>query len=128
MVNVSAQSFERATHNEATKPLSVTVHAQARECNNRLRPEKFLLKCFRTGVQLSSPPPNKADSFDTRVSETISLCLFAKMPVTQGFSAYRYFGIVSLWLCHVAFLPLLIFVFCKNDNHAETLPPGKVSA
>ncbi len=28
--------------------------------NKRLRPEKFLLKRFRTGVQLSSPPPEKS--------------------------------------------------------------------
>jgi len=32
--------------------------------NNRLRPEKFLLKCFRTGVRLPSPPPKRKASPD----------------------------------------------------------------
>ena len=64
--------------------------------NNRLHPEKGLWKDFWTGVQLPSPPPNKVDSFDTRVSETINLILFAKMLAAQGFSAKRHFGIVSL--------------------------------
>ena len=40
--------------------------------------------------------PNKHDSFDTRVSETIVLFLFAKAPVTQGFSAQLPFELVSL--------------------------------
>lgn len=39
---------------------------------------------------------NKVDSFDTRVSETINLFLFAKILAAQGFSAKRHFGIVSL--------------------------------
>ena len=47
-------------------------------------------------VRVLSPAPNKHDSFDTRVSETIVLFLFAKAPVTQGFSAQLLFGLVSL--------------------------------
>ena len=33
-----------------------------------LRPEKVLLKCFRTGVRLPSAPPDKPDGFDTKPS------------------------------------------------------------
>ena len=55
---------------------------------------------------LSTPaPPNKVDSFDTRVSETINLILFAKMLAAQGFSAKRHFGIVSLWALCSCFSP-----------------------
>lgn len=61
-----------------------------------LRPEKVLLKRFRTGVRLPSAPPNKVDSFDTEVFETINLFLFAKILAAQGFSAKRHLGIVSL--------------------------------
>ena len=32
-------------------------------------------------VRVPPPAPNKVDSFDTRVSETIDLFLFTKMPV-----------------------------------------------
>ena len=38
-------------------------------------------------VRVLLPAPNKHDSFDTNVSETIVLFLFAEAPVTQGFSA-----------------------------------------
>ena len=38
-----------------------------------------------------------ADSFDTKVSETVSLILLLKSLAGQGFSAYFVFGIVSLW-------------------------------
>ena len=47
-------------------------------------------------VRVPPPAPNKHDSFDTRVSETIVLFLFAKAPVTQGFSAQLPFELVSL--------------------------------
>ena len=47
-------------------------------------------------VRVLLPAPNKHDSFDTRVSETIVLFLFAKAPVTQGFSAQLPFELVSL--------------------------------
>ena len=47
-------------------------------------------------LKLGSFAKNKVDSFDTRVSETINLFLFAKMLAAQGFSAKRHFGIVSL--------------------------------
>jgi hypothetical protein len=49
-----------------------------------------------SGVQVSSLRPNKVDSFDTRVSETINLFLFAKMLVLQGFSRFLFFELVSL--------------------------------
>ena len=51
---------------------------------------------FGVQVQALLPAPNKHDSFDTRVSETIVLFLFAKAPVTQGFSAQLPFELVSL--------------------------------
>ena len=53
---------------------------------------------YLSGVRVRVPPPapNKHDSFDTNVSETIVLFLFAEAPVTQGFSAQLLFGLVSL--------------------------------
>ena len=48
------------------------------------------------GVRVPMPAPNKHDSFDTNVSETIVLFLFAEAPVAQGFSAQLLFGLVSL--------------------------------
>ena len=56
-------------------------------------------------VQVLSPAPNKVDSFDTRVSETINLFLFAKMLMAQGFSEKRHFGIVSLCALCSCFSP-----------------------
>jgi hypothetical protein len=50
----------------------------------------------RLWVQIPSSRPNKVDSFDTRVSETINLFLFAKMLVLQGFSRFLFFELVSL--------------------------------
>ena len=47
-------------------------------------------------VRVLLPAPNKVDSFDTKVFETINLFLFAKILAAQGFSAKRHFGIVSL--------------------------------
>lgn len=55
---------------------------------------------------LSTLSPNKVDSFDTRVSETINLFLFAKMPVAQAFSVLCLSGKVSLWVFGCGFLPL----------------------
>ena len=58
--------------------------------NKRLRPEKFPLKRFRTGVQLSSPPPNKNRNFDTkriRVAVLTFLCenaVFAALLARSG--------------------------------------------
>ena len=62
-----------------------------------LKGERFL--AFLSGrpwVRIPPGAPNKHDSFDTRVSETIVLFLFAKAPVTQGFSAQLPFELVSL--------------------------------
>lgn len=50
----------------------------------------------KSSFTLSTAAPNKHDSFDTGVSETIVLFLFAKAPVTQGFSAQLPFELVSL--------------------------------
>ena len=80
------------------------------------------------GVQVSSLAPNKFDSFDTRVSETIELFLLPKILAGQGFSAFSILGLVSLWVCGKVFLSLFAPVTCQNSNHAETLPLGKVSA
>ena len=55
-------------------------------------------------VQVLSPAPNKFDSFDTRVSETIELFLLPKILAGQGFSAFSILGLVSLWVCRVLFL------------------------
>ena len=52
----------------------------------------------RPRVRISALGPNKVDSFDTRVSETINLFLFAKMLATQGFLVLWFYGIVSLWV------------------------------
>ena len=38
VVNVSAQSFERATHNEATEVVSLSTGAQLRECKRSSAP------------------------------------------------------------------------------------------
>ena len=38
-------------------------------------------ECKFMWVRLPSSAPNKVDSFDARVSETINLFLFTKMPV-----------------------------------------------
>ena len=63
-----------------------------------------------------SSPPNKVDSFDTRVSETINLFLFAKMLAAQGFSAKRHFGIVSLWALCRCFAPLQLSILCQRQS------------
>ena len=57
---------------------------------------KPLILLFFSKSSVSPLAPNKHDSFDTNVSETIVLFLFAKAPVTQGFSAQLPFGFVSL--------------------------------
>ena len=44
MVNVSAQSFERAMHNEATKSRRVTVPAGTRECKQSSAPGEVPVK------------------------------------------------------------------------------------
>jgi len=44
VVNVSAQSFERATHHEATKSLSVTARAGMRECKQPSEPGEVSVK------------------------------------------------------------------------------------
>ena len=49
-------------------------------------------------VRVRPPAPNKVDSFDTRVSETVNLVLFVKMLVAQGFLVLWFYGIVSLWV------------------------------
>lgn len=59
------------------------------------------LKCWDT--------TNKRDGFDTKVSETIVLFLFAKAPVAQGFSAQFPFGLVS-------FVRPGLILFHNNEN------------
>ena len=52
----------------------------------------------RPQVRLLSLGPNKFDSFDTRVSETIELFLLPIILAGQGFSAFSILGLVSLWV------------------------------
>ena len=56
MVNVSAQSFERAMHNEATKPRRVTVPAGTRECKQSSAPGEVPVKVLsdRSSTLLTS--------------------------------------------------------------------------
>ena len=72
--------------------------------------------------------PNKHDSFDTKVSETIVLFLFAKAPVTQGFSAQLPFGFVSLWAARCNYSLCRTADLSSNENHAEAFLRGIVSA
>ena len=44
------------------------------------------------GVQVPPSAPNKFDSFDTRVSETIELFLLPKILAGQGFSVFPFWG------------------------------------
>ena len=41
-------------------PAGCLFPAGCGKVNNKLRPEKFLSSCFRTGVRFPPPPPNKA--------------------------------------------------------------------
>ena len=79
-------------------------------------------------VRILSLGPNKVDSFDTRVSETINLFLFAKMPVAQGFSTLLPSGLVSLWSLCRYFSPCRTPFVIHTKSHAETLLRGIVSA
>ena len=92
------------------------------DCCDRERPNR------RSGAsQVLSPQPNKVDSFDTRVSETINLFLFAPIPVAQGFSDLCISEKVSLWVFGCGFSPLWMPSFCIDSNHAETFLRGIVS-
>ena len=53
--------------------------------NNRLRPEKFPWKGFRTGVRLSPPPPNKNRNFDTMRIKVAVLSCATKALIPRGF-------------------------------------------
>lgn len=57
---------------------------------------RFLWETVQVQVLLSAP--NKHDGFDTKVSETIVLFLFAKMPAAQGFSSLPLYEFVSVWV------------------------------
>lgn len=69
-----------------------------------------------TGLFLAHlAPPNKHDSFDTKVSETIVLFLFVKMPVAQEVSALLPFGLVSSWVSRSRFsLPRILIVVLQT--------------
>ena len=79
-------------------------------------------------VRILSFRPNKVDSFDTRVSETINLFLFAKMLVPQGFSRFLFFELVSLRMNKHLFSGCGRPEQSQIANHAETIPRRKVSA
>ena len=72
--------------------------------------------------------PNKFDSFDTRVSETIELFLLPKILAGQGFSAFSFLVLVSLWSVNKGFHSCKRLFWEHISNHAETHPPRKVSA
>lgn len=69
-------------------------------------------------VQLPSAPPYKADSFDTRVSETISLILLPKTLAGLGFTVFSAF---EKFHCAVG-RTVLGAVSCLKGNHNETIP------
>ena len=79
-------------------------------------------------VRVPPPAPNKFDSFDTRVSETIELFLLPKILAGQGFSAFSILGLVSLWSVGAEINTAKQVLLRHKTNHAETLPPRKVSA
>ena len=80
------------------------------------------------GVQVPPLGPNKFDSFDTRVSETIELFLLTKILGVQGFSAFSILGLVSLWSVGTELHTAKQVLLRHKTNHAETLPVRKVSA
>ena len=80
------------------------------------------------GVRISPLGPNKFDSFDTRVSETIELFLLPKILAGQGFSAFSVLGLVSLWSVGTEINTTMQVLLRHKTNHAETLPTRKVSA
>ena len=82
----------------------------------------------RAGVQIPPSPPNKFDSFDTRVSETIELFLLPKILAGQGFLAFSILGLVSLWSVGTELNTAKQVLLRHKTNHAETLLPRKVSA
>ena len=54
------------------------------DSKTRIISQRTLVRGFgikRPWVRIPQSGPNKVDSFDTRVSETIDLFLFTKMPV-----------------------------------------------
>ena len=86
---VKKWNYRTKSHSfSSKKPLYVVADA------HRLQYHEFGTKM--SGVRIPSLRPNKVDSFDTRVSETINLFLFAKMLVLQGFSRFLFFELVSL--------------------------------
>ena len=54
-------------------------------------------------VRVPPPAPNKFDSFDTRVSETIELFLLPKILAGQGVFGFSILGLVSLWSVYTEF-------------------------
>ena len=62
MVNVSAQSFERAMHNEATESPRVTVPARTRECKRPSAPGEIPVKMLsdRGSTPLTSTKKKQA--------------------------------------------------------------------
>ena len=72
--------------------------------------------------------PNKFDSFDTRVSETIELFLLPKSLAGQGLSAFSILVLVSLWSVGTELHTAKQVLLRHKTNHAETLLPRKVSA
>ena len=72
-------------------------------------------------VRVSPLGPNKFDSFDTRVSETIELFLLPKILAGQGFSAFSFCGLVSLWSVGAEINAAQQVLLRNKTNHAETV-------
>ena len=90
--------------------------------------QKLLLGTRMPRIRVSPLGPNKFDSFDTRVSETIELFLLPKILAGQGFSAFSILGLVSLWSVGTELNTAKQVLLRHKTNHAETLPTRKVSA
>ena len=76
-------------------------------------------------VRVLLPAPNKVDSFDTKVFETINLFLFAKMLAAQGFLVLWFYGIVSLCCRQHDFYRCRRGNFDPCSTHDETIPREK---
>ena len=64
MVNVSAQSFERAMHHEATKSPRVTAPARTRECKQPSAPGEVPVKVLSDGG--STPPTSTKQKYPSK--------------------------------------------------------------
>lgn len=88
---------------------------------DRLRSEKFLWKCFRTGVQLSPPPPVKKPC--AAIGTRLLLCSFSVVfpyvfPLQIGNTFYVPLHAVGAGLFHL---------FCDVPIHVQSKGGGMVA-